>query len=40
MLGLEGFVILLIIAVAIVVANFIVNRGNKKDKEGDNSKDR
>lgn len=38
MLGIEGYIILLIIALAIVIANFVVNRGNKTDKS-DNSKE-
>lgn len=35
MLGLEGFVILIIIGLGIALANYIVNRGNKKDKPQD-----
>ncbi|MEO5574435.1 MAG: hypothetical protein ABIR48_08155 [Gammaproteobacteria bacterium] len=37
MLGIEGYIILLIIALVIVVANLIVNRGRKSDRETDAS---
>lgn len=39
MLGLEGFIILIIIAVGIVIANYVVNRGGKKDRENDPPKE-
>ncbi len=38
MLGLEGFVILIIIALGVTAANYIVNRDGKKRQEKDSTK--
>lgn len=35
MMGLEGYLLLIIIAVVIAAINLYVNRGSKKDRTGD-----
>lgn len=39
MLGIEGYLILALIVVGIVLANFIVNRNGRKNKDRDNTKE-
>ncbi len=39
MLGIEGYLILVLIAVGIVLANFIINRIGRKNKESDNTQE-
>lgn len=40
MLGLEGFIILIVIALVLVIANYVVNWGYKPNKDKDSTRTR